>query len=65
MQQTFGVINHYIQDEGCGHDIICALWPVNSGENTAESPNSLLLSIWKFREYERGPHILLIRIIVM
>ena len=34
MQQTFGVINHYIQDEGCGHDIICALWPVNSGENT-------------------------------
>ena len=35
MQQTFGVINHYIQDEGCGHDIICALWPVNSGENTA------------------------------
>jgi len=34
MQHTFGVINHYIQDEGCGHDIICALWPVNSGENT-------------------------------
>ena len=34
MQQMFGVINHYIQDEGCGHDIICALWPVNSGENT-------------------------------
>ena len=41
MQQRFGVINHYIQDEGCGHDIICALWPVNSGENTGQFSLSL------------------------
>ena len=36
VQQVFGTDNHYIQDEGCGHEIIiiCALWPVNSGENT-------------------------------
>ena len=30
----FGTNNHYIQDDGCGHEIICALRPVNSGENT-------------------------------
>ena len=31
----FGSDNHYVQDEGCGHVlIICALWPVNSGENS-------------------------------
>ena len=37
MQQMFGTNNHYIQDEGCGHEIllyISALRPVNSGENT-------------------------------
>ena len=28
---------YYIQDDGCGHEILlfCAVWPVNSGENTA------------------------------
>ena len=31
MEQMFGTDNHYIQD------IICALWPVNSGENTGGS----------------------------
>ena len=34
--------NYYIQDDGCGYDITCALWPVNSGENTvmyASLPN--------------------------
>ena len=35
MKQMFGSDNHYVQDEGCGHVlIICALWPVNSGENS-------------------------------
>ena len=34
MQQVFGTENHYIQDEGRGTDIICALRPKNSGENT-------------------------------
>ena len=35
MKQMFGTNNHYIQDDGCGHEIfICALRPVNSGENT-------------------------------
>ena len=33
MQQMFGSDNHYIQDEGCGHEIILVR-PVNSGENT-------------------------------
>ena len=36
-QQTFGTNNHYIQDDGCGHAIICALRPVNSGENTGHT----------------------------
>ena len=35
MEQMFGANNRYIQDDGRGHEmIICALWPVNSGENT-------------------------------
>ena len=35
MEQMFGTNNRYIQDDGCGHEmIICALRPVNSGENT-------------------------------
>ena len=33
----FGTNNPYIQDDGCGHEITCALRPVNSGENTAPS----------------------------
>ena len=35
MEQMFGANKHYVQDDGCGHEIICALRPVNSGENTA------------------------------
>ena len=35
MEQMFGTNNHYVQDDGCGHEIICALQPVNSTENTA------------------------------
>ena len=35
MEQMFGTNNHYIQDDGCGHEITCALRPVNSSENTA------------------------------
>ena len=35
MQQMFGTASQYIQDEGAwSWDIICDLWPVNSGENT-------------------------------
>ena len=35
MEQMFGTNNHYVQDDGCGHEmIICALRPVNSSENT-------------------------------
>ena len=38
MKQMFGTNNHYIQDDGRGHEmIICALWPVNSGKNTGVS----------------------------
>ena len=35
MQQVFGTDNHYIQDDGRGHEIIFVpFWAVNSGENT-------------------------------
>ena len=40
----FGIDNYYIQDDGHSHDIICALWPVNSGENTAGNEATFLLS---------------------
>ena len=36
MEQMFGTNNHYVQDDGCGHEITCALQPVNSSENTGQ-----------------------------
>ena len=33
MKQMFGTDNHYVQDEGCGHEILFV--PVNSGEQNS------------------------------
>ena len=49
MQQAFGTDNHYIQDDGRGHEIIFV--PINSGENTADWV-SLQLQVESFQVNE-------------